>query len=226
MLQHMWAQITSLVTLPRPAILEARIAGLSKVWTWGATGLMVLAAGGYLAARARPAAMVLAAALVITFAGYFFVPVDQGHGWGYRYLHSAWFVLPVLASLALGDPGAGEDAELRAMAAWAILLSLVFSNALRLVQVDGFMARHLAQVPPLARPADPARADIVFVAPRSGFYTQDMVHNDPFLRQARIMMVYDGGDRAAKLMAERFPRYVRSAEGRWGELWTAPREGR
>jgi hypothetical protein len=94
------------------------------------------------------------------------------------------------------------------------------------VQVDGFVARHLAQVPPLAQPADPARSEIVFVAPRSGFYTQDMVHNDPFLRESRVTMVYDGADRTAKLMAQRFPRYVRSAEGRWGELWTAPRERR
>src|SRR5258705_5932786 len=106
------------------------------------------------------------------------------------------------------------------MAGWAVVLSLVFANALRLTQVDAFMARHLDQVPPLARPADPARAEIVFIDPAAGFYTRDMVHNDPFLKDPRITMVYDGRDKAAALMAQRFPAYTKSAEGKWGEWWT------
>jgi hypothetical protein len=226
LLERMWTLINTLVTLPRPMIIEARIAGLSKVWTWGAAGLLVLAAMGGPAARSRPTALVLAAALGITFFGYFLVPVDQGHGWGYRYLQSVWFVLPLLAALALVEPPSGNAKELRAMAAWAILLSLVFANALRLAQVDTFMARHLAQVPPLARLADPATAEIVFVNPGVGFYTRDMVHNDPFLRDARIVMVYGGPDRTAALMAREFPDYTRREGGRWGELWTAARARR
>ena len=47
-----------------------------------------------------------------------------------------------------------------------------------------------------------------------------MVHNDPFLRGPRLTMVYDGRDKAAALMARRFPAYTRRAEGKWGELWT------
>jgi hypothetical protein len=106
------------------------------------------------------------------------------------------------------------------MAAWAVALSLLFANGLRLTQVDAFMNRHLNQVPPLARPADPARAEIVFVDPAAGFYTRDMVRNDPFLRDSRLTMVYDGPDKTAALMARRFPAYTRRAEGKWGELWT------
>jgi hypothetical protein len=211
------AQIASAITFPGPRILEARLAGLSKIWSWGAAGLLVLAAAGYAAARKQPGVNVLAAALAVTFFGYFFVPFDQGHGWGYRYVHSAWFVLPLLAGLALAQPQA--DAELRNMAGWAVVLSLVLANALRLTQVDAFMARHLGQVPPLARPADPARAEIVFIDPAAGFYARDMVHNDPFLRDPRMTMVYDGRDKAAALMAQRFPAYTKSAEGKWGEWW-------
>jgi len=160
----------------------------------------------------------LAAALAITFFGYFVVPFDQGHGWGYRYLHSAWFVLPLLAALALGAERA--DTELRNAAAWMIVLSLLLANGLRLTQVNAFMARHLGQVPPLAQRADPARAEIVFIDPRAGFYTRDMVHNDPFLRQPRVTMVYDGREKTAALMAQRFPDYTKRAEGKWGEWWT------
>jgi len=217
LLDRVRAMATGTLAWPTARILEARLAGLSKAWTWGATGLLVLAAWGVAVARDLPGVKVLSAALAITFFGYFLVPLEQGHGWGYRYLHSAWFVLPLLAGLSLVRV---QDKELQCMAAWAVALSLVLANGLRLVQVDGFIGRHLSQVPPLARAADPAHAEIVFVDPAAGMYTRDMVHNDPFLRDARITMVYDGPDKAAALMAQRFPDYTRRAEGKWGELWT------
>jgi hypothetical protein len=202
---------------PTPKVLEARAAGLSKAWTWGAAGLLVLAAWGFALAREGPGVKALAAALAITFFGYFFTPFDQGHGWGYRYLHAAWFVLPVLAALALTRV---EDAEFRQMAAWAAVLSLVLANGLRIAQVDSFIGRHLNLVPPLARAADPARPEIVFLDYRAGAYVRDMHQNDPLLRGPRIVFAYDGADRAAELMARRFPDYTRRAEGKWGELWT------
>lgn len=217
MLDRARAMVAGTLAWPSAKIFEARIAGLSKAWTWGATGLLVLAAWGYAAARDLPGVKVLGAALAVTFFGYFLVPLDQGHGWGYRYLHSAWFVLPLLAALALTRM---QDAELRNMAAWAIALSLVLANGLRLAQVDGFMGRHLNQVPPLAQPVAPGKSEIVFIDPAAGSYSRDMVHNDPFLRDMRITLVYEGRDQVAALMAQRFPAYTKSAEGKWGELWT------
>ncbi|HVP08643.1 MAG TPA: hypothetical protein VMT02_03900 [Burkholderiales bacterium] len=211
------AGAASALVLPGAKILEARIAGLSKVWTWGSAGLMVFAAYGLAAARAIPAVRALAAALALTFAGYLFVRFDQGHGWGFRYLHSAWFVLPVLAGLALARL---EDADTRNLAGWAIVMSLVLANGLRIAQVNGFIAQHLAQVPPLARPADPARPEVIFVDPAAGAYVRDMLHNDPFLRGGRVVLYYDGPAAAAALMARRFPDYAKRAEGKWGEQWT------
>jgi hypothetical protein len=218
LLERVLATLSTAIVLPTGRILEARIAGLSKAWSWGASGLLVLAAYGYARARDLPGVGMLAAALAITFFGFFLVRFDQGHGWGYRYLHSAWFVLPALAALALTREGIDE--ELRNMAGWALLLSLVAANGLRLVQVDAFLQRHLAQVPPLAAPADPSRPEVVFVDPEAGFYTRDMVRNDPLLRGPRTMLVYEGRDRAAALMARHFPAYTRRAEGKWGEWWT------
>jgi hypothetical protein len=209
--------VTAALVPPSAKILEARVAGLTKVWSWGSAALMVLAAYGFALARARAEVKLLAAALAITFFGYFFVPFDQGHGWGYRYLHSAWFVLPVLAAIAMSRM---PDAELRNMAGWAVALSLVAANGLRLSQVDSFLGRHLNLVPPLARPADPARPEIVFIDSRAGSYVRDMHQNHPLLRGPRIVMAYDGPEKAAALMARRFPEYTKRAEGRWGELWT------
>jgi hypothetical protein len=204
------------IRLPEPEAVYARVAGLAKAWTWGAAALFVLAAYGVRAGAARAEAKVLAWALAVTFFGYFVVRFDQGHGWGYRYLHSAWFVLPLLGAIALMT-----RSELRPMAAWCIALSLVFANGLRLVQVESFVGRHLAQVPPLARAPDPSRREIVFVNVRAGFYAQDLVQNDPFLRGSRMVMVYGGPPATAAFMASRFPAYARQGSGEWGELWAA-----
>ena len=54
----------------------------------------------------------------------------------------------------------------------------------------------------------------------AGSYTRDMVHNDPFLRGSRMTMVYDGPEKTAALMAQRFPAYTRRAQEKWGEWWT------
>ena len=208
------------VSLPQPSTIAARVAGLTKIWTWGAMGLMVLAAYGYAAANARTDVRILGAALAATFIGYFFFSADQGHGWGYRYIHSAWFVLPVLASIALaGAQSASGGTELRAMAAWGLALSLLLANALRLTQVDAFIGKHLEQVPPLARHADGERPELVFIDIKSGFYTQDMVQNDPFLRGPRIVMLRSSPERDAELVAAHFPGYVKIDEGKWGSLW-------
>ena len=212
--------LSGALSLPHPGTIAARIAGLGKTWAWGCAGLMVLAACGYSAAHTRPGVRVLGAALVATFFGYFFFSQDQGHGWGYRYLHSAWFVMPVLASIALAATQPDRiGPETRVMAAWGVAFSLVFANALRLAQVDAFIGRHLGQVPPLARQADRERPELVFVDIRSGFYTQDMVQNDPFLRGPRIVMLRSSPERDVAVVAQHFPGYLKTDEGRWGALW-------
>jgi hypothetical protein len=214
------------LTLPQRVAIEARIAGLSKDWTWGAPGLLVLAFYGYFAARALPGVRVLGAALAVTFFAYFLFPFDQGHGWGNRYLYSAWFVLPLFAAVALADPPGDAGQELRAMAAWAVLLSLLVANGFRLLQVEGFISRQLAQVPPLTRAVRPGEREIVFIHPTAGFYTHDMVQNDPFLRADRVTMVFDRHENVAALMATRFPGYRQTEEGKWGQRWAAARDER
>lgn len=221
-------RISGNLTLPNASTLRARVAGLTKVWTWGAAGLLVLAAYGYAAGRRNPAIKLLGAALLATFFGYFFFPMDQGHGWGYRYFHSAWVALPVLAATGLLAGRGDSGDELRGMAAWLVVLSLVFANALRLAEVEAISARHLAQVPPLVKAASRDARQIVFVRVGVGFYVRDLVQNDPFLGATRIIMVYEGAERTADLMSRRFPEYVKEITSDWGELWTAqqPTPGR
>ena len=207
----------SVLRLPAFDTFVVRAVTLSKDWTWGAAALLVLAAWGGMALRRNRGMLVLAAALLLTFAGYFGTAGDQGHGWGDRTLYQAWFVLPVFAAAALGAAPA-----LRPMVAWCAMLSLVLANGLRVAQVDAFLSQHLRQLPPLASAPDPARPQIIFVNLGAGAYTRDMVHNDPFLRGSRIMFVLGTRESAQALMAQRFPQYVKTGEGDWGQLWEIP----
>ncbi|HLX82092.1 MAG TPA: hypothetical protein VKS43_16055, partial [Burkholderiales bacterium] len=217
------ARIGNVFGLPGPLTMDARMAGLSKVWTWAVPGLVVLAGYGYAAGRAATPVRVLGAALAATFFGYFLFRVEQGHGWGSRYLHSAWFVLPLLAAVFLSGPSNREQGELRAMAAWAIVMSLVAANAQRLVQAEVFISQHLSQVPPLAQAPRPGQRELLFVNPDAGSYLLDVVQNDPFLRAPRVVMLLQGSASTAELVQRKFPGFTLTARGEWGELWTAPR---
>jgi hypothetical protein len=122
----------------------------------------------------------LAASALVTLAGYLIVPFDQGHGWGYRYFHSAWGVLPLLAAGFLASIDA--DAFVRRIAILAAAGSLVFGTALRFAQVRSFIDGHLAQIPAAA---SPSRREVVLVRADRGYYSIDLVQNDPFLQSGR-----------------------------------------
>lgn len=211
----------SIFELPTWHVVYARLAGATKAWTWGALGIVVLAAWGFWLQRGRTEVRLLASALAATFFGYFLIRFDQGHGWGYRYLHSAWFALPVLAALAVTHVSQSREPAheaLAGMAGWGVVLSLFLAVALRVVQVDAFVRAHLGQVPPLARDAA-APHEVVFVDPRSGFYSVDLIQNHPFLRGSRIIMLGSASQPQDELMARYFPGHVKVQSGPWGEHW-------
>lgn len=209
---------STVFSFPNATTSHARIAGLTKLWSWAAAGLVVLAAWGYWLGRRRTEVRLLAIALLLTFLGYLFLRFDQGHGWGFRYLHSAWFVLPVLAALAIAAlrHDGSEGAALAGMAGWGLVLSIVLGNGLRLYQVEDFVARHLGQAPPLASGAARDPRSVVFVDAERGFYAYDLVQNHPRLAKGPVVML--GRDEGG-LMARHFPGYERVAAGPWGEHW-------
>lgn len=224
-LELLLAHVLSNFSIVNLGLIEVRVAWLTKIWTWSAAGLVVLAVIGYRQARTETPVRLLAAGLAFTYFVHCFIPVDQGHGWGFRYIHPVWFALPVLAGLALERwPGDGGR-ELRGMAAWGILLSLIVVNGVRLNQMDEFIARHLNMVPPLAKPASASRPELVFVNLSHGFYPADLMQNDPFLRSPRVVLTHSLASPNAALVARHFPGYERIASERWGEHWVAKARG-
>ena len=219
-------RLTSMLGFVSREALFAHLLHLVKIWLWAMPGLIVMAAVGLWGARRdRGPWLALAASVLLTYFGYFLVRFDQGHGWGSRYFHSAWLALPLLAvagmrSLSAKNADSPDRARstLPAYLAGCAFLSLVALTGLRAVQVERFIARHLAQAP--SAPSGEAR--VLIVDPRSGYYAWDLVQNDPLLRNRVLMLSSRGAQNDRAMMAARFPQYRLLSEDRRGSAWGPP----
>jgi len=214
-------------SLPDAAVVLARLIGIAKTWVWAVPGVMILAAAGAVRWRQDILSRLLAASAVLTLLGYFFVPVDQGHGWGYRYFHSAWMALPLLATAALFRPARApredlsparlfEDSETKDFVAACILLTLVLGVGFRAWQLQDFMARDLGQVPQYKGTG----MRVVILDGRSSFYGADLVQNDPLLRGNEIRMYSHGAAADEQMMAQYYPELHRVYADPYGTVWS------
>ncbi|OGA54317.1 MAG: hypothetical protein A3G25_09915 [Betaproteobacteria bacterium RIFCSPLOWO2_12_FULL_63_13] len=211
------AGIGRIVSLPDANTVLARVGGLVKLWVWAVPGLPLLAWFGFVSARADPRYRLLLASAITTFFGYWLIHADQGHGWGYRYFHTAWGVLAVLAAAAMIRVPAkcSDGPRLVALVGVVALGSLLFSTSLRVMQVNAFIERHLGQVPL----ADLSKAQVAFIDTSQGYYTIDMMQNYPGLKSKVLFMVSHGPRENSEMAHRLYPAARRAAVGAWGELW-------
>jgi len=181
-----------------------------KLWLWASPGLLAAALWSLRDFRrfSGPWVPILCSG-ALTYAAYFFVQFDQGHGWGYRYFHPAWIVVPLLAVKALETPA------LRSYAAACAVLGLVLLTPLQAAQMEHFIARHLAQRPS----SSGGEARVVIIDPRAGYYPWDLVQNDPFLREPVVTLLSRGAAADAAMMAVYFPGTQPLSAGSQGFVW-------
>jgi hypothetical protein len=206
----------------------ARLVGVAKLLLWAAPCVLVLAFAGAWRTRRDARFAALGASALLTFVGYLFVWADQGHGWGFRYFHSAWLVLPLFATAFLFMPAAEAAAAQRHAADPAVcadlctyvmasaLLSPVACVGLRASQMNEFMIGHLGQLPRYAG-TEPR----VIIIAAVGFYPYDLVQNDPFLRKNEVRMVDLGAELNAAAIQRHFPGYRAVYRDDHGEVWSA-----
>jgi hypothetical protein len=222
-LQHMLETFS----LPDATVVLARLIGIAKTWVWAVPGLVILAAAGAIRWRQDALCRLFTASALLTLLGYFLVPVDQGHGWGYRYFHSAWMALPLLATGALFRPARirseasshsrlFEDDETKGFVATCMLLTLVFGVGLRAWQLEDFVARDISQVPQYTG----TERRIVILEGRHSFYGGDLVQNDPWLRINEIRMYSHGAAADERMMAQYYPELHRVYSDRYGTVWS------
>jgi hypothetical protein len=202
------------LTIPDLAVINMRIAGLAKMWVWAVPGLYVLAFAGRLEHGSNRAVRLLSHSAVLTFCGYLLVVVDQGHGWGFRYFHSAFGAVPILAGCAMTGK-AESHPRLVAFAGAAAALSLLVLVPMQMAQIHGFIARHLAQLPPPQKPGN----YVYFLQPAGPGYLADMAQIDPLLRSPELLLASRGSALDAELIRQNWPNAVRVYGGRWVEQW-------
>jgi hypothetical protein len=219
-------KLASGFALPSATVLLARVVGLAKIWLWAVPGLLILAIIGSWRWRHDVFCRLLAASAIVTFVGYFFVPPDQGHGWGFRYFHSAWLALPLLGAAAVtARPAVAPDeratemvsTEVQSFVVASALLMLVIGVSVRGMQMREFMTHHLNQLPGYHG----SEERVVFVDPTYSYYGYDLIQNDPFLRGNTVRMLSTGPDRNAALMHRWWPRFHKVYSDFRGEVWSA-----
>lgn len=197
--------------LPDSNLLWARLIGLAKIWVWAVPGLAVLAAAGARNYWHNPFCRLLVWSAVSTLIGFAFVPVDQGHGWGFRYFHTAWVALPLLAA------GGLRSEDTRAFVVRCALLTLVLGVGLRAWQIHDFIAHDLTQIPAYAG----TEHRVTIIDPTTAYYGGDLVQNDPYLRGNEVRMITRGHDDDARMMQEHFPDLHPVYADRYGTVWSA-----
>jgi len=200
---------------PDVALLNLRMASLVKLWLWASPCVLVLAWWGARRGVGDPRVRLLALSAGLTFIGYCFVRFDQGHGWGYRYFHSAAGCIPILAGVALAQDKSSAAPRLIAFVGATAILSLLVIVPLQLQQIDAIISGHLAQLPAPARPG----RNVFFIKPLAGFYLADMVQNDPLLRGSDLFLATRGAALDGQLIRQNWPDAREIASGRWGDQW-------
>ena len=219
-LAEMLGRLATVVKLPTMYIVLARLTGLAKTVVWAVPGLLVLAWLGWRDLKFRSpsgtmhtsALRLMAASLFFTFMIYWLVPFDQTQGWGFRYIHSAWFVLPILGAVFL-------ERTPQKSALWPFFAALCVTSfaillPLRALQVEHLIAKRRAQVP-----AAQAPVSMTFINIEHGSFTFDLLQNDPFLRNNDWHLLSHGARNNENLARQYLISPRPEQSGEWGEIW-------
>jgi hypothetical protein len=189
--------------VPNLEVLGLRWLGLGKLMAWAPFALLPLAVLGACSSWSNRRVRCLVLSAVSTFAGYLIVTFDQGHGWGYRYFHSAYATLPLLAAFSLAAGRAGSVGNQRllgnACALWAIAALLVLLPQ-RVFQVDSLMAAHLRQRVDTSH----SEHECVHFVRGDGYYSADLIQNHPTLSGRELYLTDHGEAETRQLLSRHF----------------------
>lgn len=199
---------------PNGVLLNSRVAALVKMCVWAMPSLLVLALFGGMLKSADSRVRLLASSAILTFVGYLFVRFDQGHGWGYRYFHSAWGVVPILAAGAMAVRPQ-TNGRLISFAGASAILSLLILVPFQMSQIDQIMTQHLAQLAPPKRPGN----NVYFIHPLGGSYLADMIQVDPLLRSKDLFLVSHGTVLDTQMVKRNWPDAVEISSSHAADQW-------
>lgn len=200
LLENAW----HLVSWPSAYGSYARLAGLVKTWLWTAPMIPLLAL--FAVSRCRDVRVQLMFwSAAASFIGYLFLmPDDQGHGWGDRYFHAVWGVLPILAYAWVAEIRKENPDQSRMILARIGLGAVAYfclAFPLRLWQVHNHMKEHLAQIPQVSKGVP---GEVVLLN-GYGYYAVDLVQNDPWMRGSKHVLYSQGSEKDEAMLRRYFP---------------------
>lgn len=197
--------------LPNWEIFQVRSYAAWKTLVWAAPGLLVVA---FIVKPKSAIQRLLLAAMLVAFAFYLFFPYDQGHGWGYRYIHPAWGLIPLVGGMfaATGDPSA------RRLVATAVCAGIL-ATPVFMYTTHGTITKSIAQELPLLR----NEQTVVFVALKPNLYTVDLVRNYPEDTGNVIKMFSKGADADREFVRKLWPDATILVSDQRGTTWSIPR---
>ncbi len=200
-----WANLVGQIfRLPSPELIQARVFATWKMWIWASPGLLL--APFFISVRV-PALQLLCAAFVLTYLFYFLVPFDQGHGWGYRYIHPVWGLLPVAGGIWFASPGSA-----RALGAMTVAAGLLATPAF-LWETHQTIAEFKA-----LRITPPEEGHWVVFINREQLYTADLVQNPPGSERV-LNLLSQGPEQDRRLMAKLAPSAEQVVLDARGSAW-------
>ena len=101
------------------------------------------------------------------------------------------------------NPRPQSNDRLAAFAGAAAILNLVLVVPVQMMQVNGIITRHSAQLPPPRRPGNN-----VYLVSDGEFYRADLVQSDPLLRDNDLILFSRGEVLDAELMRQNWPAAV------------------
>jgi hypothetical protein len=211
--------VATFLRIPDGNILLVRTGGFVKLWLWASPLMLVFAFLGFRGAE-RPAIRLFGYSALSTALAYFVIRFDQGHGWGYRYFHGAWGVLPVLAALGMRrlTDRLGGGVRPEAVVLVATLMGFALLGTLRAVQVSDFIAEHLEQRPPMQ-----TGGRQILVYKGAGYFGLDLIQNDPWLRDPTISLLRPSRATEAEFVRGMLPNDSVVRENRFGRsYWSLP----
>ena len=171
---------------PNRIALWLQATNFTLLLTWHAPLFGALAIIGLVRARRlHPVLADLALGALLTLGFYFFFPLTQGHGWGYRYAYQILGSLALLAAAGAPSLVAAVGARrTQTLLAASFAIALVMQVPLRFVQAERFIRPYAAAY----RHVLTQPADVVLVHGDSIWYGRDLVRNDPYLRGQPVVL--------------------------------------
>ncbi|MEY4631936.1 MAG: hypothetical protein RIQ81_2056 [Pseudomonadota bacterium] len=173
---------------------------------------------GHQAVWIRPLSRVILVSATLAAIFYFFFPLNQGHGWGYRYLQPVlgFFLVAGLVRWTAFDP----DGKTVSWMLLSSLVSLAVMVPLRTSQISAFVAERQTLLPCIPGKG----AQICFVDPSRIYWGPDLIQNRPFVSLSQpvvapLVLRSSGADADEALVQKYWPG-ARQVEG-----WNSPGSG-